>query len=147
MSGAETLEYMVWLTRQALGFAMLLWPLTMAAIGFVICAWALRVRTSAAGTAIANTGWIRLFSPTLISMAILIFGTFLMWPSTSPTIAPQWPLNTIFMMVAAQVLLSIVIVWKARGYRLFASAIATLQLWMTLMAANVAGMAVTGNWI
>jgi len=144
---SDRFSEIVWLAKQAFGFAVLLWPITLAAFAFVAIAWIARVKAGGKRVPLSRQKMILLFVPALIAVAVLVWGSLMRWPNNGPGLAPEWPLNVIYAAVCVQLIVCIAVVAKASNFRLVASSTAALEFWITLLFANVAGMAVTGNWI
>jgi hypothetical protein len=147
MTILEKLEEIAWLAKQAGAFALVFWPVTLALIAFAIITWLLRRREGSKHTLLMFSEKVWLIAPIVFSIASLVWGSLMWWPSNGPGLAPLWPLVVIYFFVGAQILMCIVLVINASHFRPFAIATSALQLWIGCLVGMVSGMAVTGNWI
>lgn len=92
--------------------------------------------------------WLVFLSLLFIPITIAVGEAGWIDPSVSPRPTPStlllWTNNGLFI---ASVVLGIFWVYRMKGLRWFALAVALIQLWMLFWAGFIAGMALTGDWL
>jgi len=84
--------------------------------------------------------------PFAIPVILLIWGT-IMAHQDNQTLAPSWPAWVAVTLLASYVPLTGIAIWKAKGFRLLASATGLLAGWFSVLVYLPTVMAITGNWI
>ena len=74
-------------------------------------------------------------------------GAVMEHPGTSQTLAPSWPSYVVLALLIVQLIVSIWVVWRMKGYRLFSAFTVALEQWFGVACAVVAAMSVTGDWL
>jgi hypothetical protein len=84
--------------------------------------------------------------PFLTCIVLLAWGTF-MKHEDSHTLAPHWLSYMVAAILIFHIPISVVVIWKTKGYRLLASVSCLFAGWCALCAVFIAGMSVTGDWL
>ncbi|HEX7860755.1 MAG TPA: hypothetical protein VF773_10540 [Verrucomicrobiae bacterium] len=85
------------------------------------------------------------FVPLAIAFSKLLWGALMRSPGTGSR--PDWTFQVILILLAAQFLASVWVIWKMKGFRWIALFAVALQFWFGLGSAFVAGMSITGDWL
>ena len=122
------------------------WPVTLTlAAGFVLT---LVVRSPLVGSGSPfRRRHLLVLSPLAVTLLILVWGSVMHHPSTSQSLAPNWPGYVVLALIIIQFLVGIWVVWTMKGYRWFSAFTVALEQWFGLASAFVAGMSVTGDWL
>jgi hypothetical protein len=137
-----------WLLRQSLEFLYVwpLWLITLALVGNLVAA--LVHRWPFHHERWKNEYWLAflglLFIPTTIAVGVVGWIDPAMVPRPEPSATLIWTNNGLLL---ASVALGILWVYRMKGLRWFALALALIQLWILLAAGFTAGMALTGDWL
>ena len=140
------LQYTTWLAEQAMSALLYWWPVTLTlVVGFVLT---LAVYSPIVGPrAHFCRRHLLVLTPLAVVVLILVWGTAMEHPVTSPTPASSWPSYVVFALLILQLLISVWVVWAMKGYRWFSVFIVALEQWFGLACAFVASMSVTGDWL
>jgi hypothetical protein len=85
-----------------------------------------------------------LFIPTTIAIGEVGWIEPSVSPRPTPSMLFLWTNNCLFI---ASAVLGIFWVYRMKGLRWFAFALALIQLWMMFWASFIAGMALSGDWL
>jgi hypothetical protein len=135
-------EEVVWLGKQAFS-GMMFYKLATFLLGLnLLFSMLINVAFNAGKYGIKHFA---VFSPFLITFAILIIGVLMGHDETSS--ATKWPQYAIYIFGILHIPVAIYLIYMMKDLRWFAISISLFQMWCSLWAAFVALMAVTGDWL
>ena len=136
------LRSFLWLTKEAMAWPVGLWPITLALVVLVIVA--MVFRSPFRVTEYARWGAVVL-APFLLTVVILLFGA--VFRHDGLTDAPAWRGTVLVLPLFAHFPACIILAYHLPKWRWFIYALSLLQAWVSLWAAFIASMSVTGDWL
>jgi hypothetical protein len=85
--------------------------------------------------------------PFVFSIAIILVGVVFNNPAGQRRGMPSVASALLLILLATQVCLSALLVWRFRGNRIFTVSMSVCGLWVSLLGAFISAMSVTGDWL
>ena len=89
---------------------------------------------------------LRAFSAFFFPVIIMVIGG-VFWKDIYPVSVDNWASWILLGFFCLQILYSVELIIKAKQTRWFSLSLILLQLWISLMASFIAGMAISGTWL
>jgi hypothetical protein len=86
-------------------------------------------------------------APFVFSVAIILVGVVFNNPSGQRVAIASLAPVLLLILLAAQLALSVILVWRFSGCRIFTAAMSLGGLWVSLLGAFISAMSVTGDWL
>ena len=119
------------------------WKITFPFVAFAVVSLVMTVRRMEPGT-LARSGWV--FLPILLPVLSCGWAAVFIRAAAESS-SPTWHLVGLQILLFAHLPLGIVIVWRLKGLRWFATSISLLSLWASLLATFLGGMMITWDWV
>jgi hypothetical protein len=131
-----------WLT---MSWVIFLFPITLVvSIVSIIIGVRCRLQRAAVGYEEHAVQW-RWIAPTVLTLAILLWGAFFLSPEITPPAVTPWYVWPIAMLLLSEAVISVAIVARSRGSRQLVMAAVLPQLWLGVVASFIAWWGVTSG--
>lgn len=134
------MDMFIVLAGGTLGFLAYLFPIPLALVA--VCVWALTAKPPE-GVSRSQLFACGCLPPFAIPVALLVFGSVFSRGADSPSASPDF----IWGILLGHLALTALLVWKWGDAAVTVLAFAALSFYVSLCAATVAWMAVTGDWL
>jgi hypothetical protein len=138
------LQYFAGLADQVSSALAYYWPVTLALLGLNMGVVMLTLRRRR--QPIEPRLWWSL-SPLCLSAVILLFGALFEESARATALDSSWPVRAVYALLFAHFPVAILLVSLLRGFRWLAAAVSALITWVSVWAAAVSVMSITGNWL
>ncbi len=142
----EQLSYAYWIFTQGLGNAGIFWAPTVLLAASCLYFGVRLVQDR--GLRLMKVGnFLTLLAPSVVSVALVLWGTLLVWPHSADTTAPAWRAWGVLCLLVFHGAACVFVWSRSIGYRAFALSVVSIQFWIALCLASVVAMSVTANWV
>ena len=146
MMSVEQLSYACRIVTQGLGNAGIFWVPTI--LLAVSCLYFGARLVKDRGMRLMKVGdFLSLLTPSVVSIALVLWGTLLVWPHSADTTAPSWRVWGVLGLLVVHGAACVFVWSRSIGYRAFALSVVSIQFWIALCLASVVAMSVTANWV